>query len=37
MVMKMKTANIFKITCKYCVGLISDEAAVTRGGHINTK
>jgi len=37
MVMKIKRANIFKIICKYCAGLISDEAAVIRGGHINNR
>lgn len=33
----MKRANIFKIIYKYCAGLISNEAAVTRGGQINSK
>jgi len=37
MVMKMNRANIFKIIYKYCAGLISDEAAVTRGGQIKSK
>lgn len=37
MVIKINSANILNIICKYCAGLISDEAAVTRGGHINSK
>lgn len=37
MVMKMKRANTFKMIYKYCAGLISYEAAVTRGGQINSK
>lgn len=37
MVMKINRANIFKIMYKYCAGLISEDEAVTRGGHINSK
>lgn len=33
----MNKANIFKMMYKYCTFLISDEAAVTRGGEINNK
>lgn len=35
--MKINRASIFKITYKYCAGLISDVAAVTRGGQISSK
>lgn len=37
MVMKINRDNIFKITYKYCAGLISEEAAVTRGGQIKSR
>lgn len=35
--MKINRANIFKIMYMYCAFLISDEAAVIRGGQINSK